>query len=92
MEHLSSFCQMSISEHISAWHRLFAMIEVKNFISLFSLLIIASLVLFIAKEWKGKTQYQRFRNCLYRYKPEIKLFDYLLLVFSQGILNPKIFF
>lgn len=92
MDSSSSFCQMNISEHISAWQRFFTMLKEKNLLlSLFSLLIILSAGLFTAKEQENKIQYQRLRNHLYHYKPEIKLFDYLMLAFSDGLIHSKIY-
>lgn len=92
MDGSSSFCQMNISEHISAWQKFFTILKEKNLLlSLFSLLIIFSVGLFAAKEQEDKAQYQRLRNYLYRYKPEIKLFDHLILAFSDGLIHSKIY-
>lgn len=92
MDGSSSFCQMNISEHISAWQRFFTMLREKNlFLSLFSILIIFAINLSTAKEWKDGEQRQRLRSYLYRHKPELKLFDFLALAFSDGIIHPKIY-
>ncbi len=92
MDGSSSFCQMSISEHISAWQRFFTALREKNLLlSLFSLLIILSVNLFVSRDREDKNQYQRLRNYLYRYKPEIKLFDRLELAFSDGLIHSKIY-
>ena len=86
------FCQMSISEHISQWQQFFSMIREKSLmLTLFSFVIVFSVGLFTHHRFKDTTQYQTFHNYLYRYKPELKLFDYLLLAFSQGIIRSKIY-
>ena len=89
----SSFCQMSVSDHISQWRQSFTMAGEKNLIlSLFSLLIIFYVVIFTntTKAYE-KLKYQRIRSYLYRHKPEIKLFDNLALAFSDGLIHSKIY-
>src|SRR6185503_7474895 len=78
MDDSASICQMTVFEHVSAWQRFFTVLREKNLLlSLFFLLIILFVSLFAIKQQKNKIQYQRLRNYLYRYKPEIKLFDRL---------------
>ena len=90
MDSSSSFCQMSISEHINAWQKFFTLIKENSLLlSLFSLLTLISVNLFI-KDQNKELDYQ-LRNYLYRYRPEVKLFDNLLLAFSQGIIHSKIY-
>ncbi len=92
MDGSASFCQMSISEHISAWQRFFTMIRENNLLlSLFSLLAIVSIGVVISNEFEDKTRDQRLRHYLYRYKPEIKLFNHLELAFSDGLIHSKIY-
>ncbi|OGZ67865.1 MAG: hypothetical protein A3D35_00700 [Candidatus Staskawiczbacteria bacterium RIFCSPHIGHO2_02_FULL_34_9] len=88
----SGFCQMSASEHISRWQQFFTMTKGDNLIlALFSLLIVIWIGLFNRNKFKGMKQYQKFRINFYRYKPELKLFNYLLLAFSRGIIRSKIY-
>ncbi len=92
MDSLSGFCQMSVSEHISQWQQFFAMTKEKNLVlSLFFLMAVILVGLFTHSKFKDETQYQKFRNYLYRYRPELKLFDHLLLAFSQGIIHSKVY-
>lgn len=88
-----SFCQMSVSEHINQWQHFFTAIKEKSLLlSLFSLLIFIQIaVVAINVKAFEKLKHQRFRNYLYRHKPEIKLFDYLALAFSDGIIHSKIY-
>lgn len=90
MSPVSSFCQMSVSEHINQWQQFFRLMREKSL--LLSLLISFLVALFVIDgKAYGKSQRQLHRNYLYRYKPEIKLFDYLVLAFSQGIIKSKIY-
>lgn len=88
-----SFCQMSISEHISQWQQFFSMVREKSLLlSLFLLLVFIQVVVgsSTVKAYE-KLKHGRFRNYFYRHKPEIKLFDHLALAFSKGIIHPKIY-
>ncbi len=88
MNDLSNLCPMSVSEHINQWQQFFTIIREKIILLYpFVLLLVVSLI--IGK--KTCNSLQRYRHYLYRYKPEIKLFNNLLIAFSQGILNPKIY-
>ncbi len=93
MDDSSSFCQMSISEHISQWQQIFTVVRGKSLaLSLLPLLVfLCALVLTVTTKAYEKLKYQRFRKYFYRYKPELKLFDYLLSAFSQGLIHPKIY-
>ena len=93
MDNSSSFCTMSISEHINLWQQLFNIIREKSLLlSLFSILIFLQIAIaaIISKE-HDRLIYQQFRNYLYRHRPEIKLFDMLVLYFSDGTIHPKIY-
>ena len=93
MNDSASLCQMSVTEHIARWQQLFTAIPEKNL--LFSALILLTallMVLFsIVPKIRDKLLFQRFLHYFYRRKPEINLFNHLLLAFSQGILNPRIY-
>lgn len=88
-----SFCQMNLSEHINQWQQFFTVIREKSLFLLSPvLLVFIPVALFtINARAHDKQQLQQSRNYLYQYRPEIKLFDCLLIAFSQGILNPKIY-
>ncbi|MBI3337606.1 MAG: hypothetical protein HY005_03225 [Candidatus Staskawiczbacteria bacterium] len=89
----SSFCQMSVPEHINQWRQLFAVIQEKSLLLLLSVLLVflpsmSSAVNLIAY---NSLKFQLFRNYFYWYKPEVKLFDRLVVDFSQGNIHPKIY-
>lgn len=90
----TSLCQMSFTEHIAKWQQLFIAMPNKSLLfSAFVLLFVLLIALLpIIPKTRGEMMLpQRFRNHLYKHKPEIKLFNHLLVTFSQGILNPKIY-
>jgi hypothetical protein len=89
----SSLCQMTLAEHISQWQQFSTITREKSLlVSLFSLLIFLYVAGFnITTKAYEKLKHQRFRNSFYRYKPELKLFDYLLLAFSNGLIHSKIY-
>lgn len=88
-----SFCQMSISEHISQWQQFFTMTREKSlFLSLFSVLIFIQVAIaIVTKKAYEKLKHQQLRNYFYWHKPEIKLFDNVALAFSDGIIHSKIY-
>ncbi len=88
MNGLSSFCQMSVSEHINQWQQFFKIIKGgAPLLYVFALLFIVLLSIYK----KTNDALQRHRHYFYRYKPEIKLFDNLALAFSDGLIHPKIY-
>lgn len=89
MKGFSSFCHMNLNEHINQHQMMFALTKEKNLL-LISLLTFLFCALLINKS-RDKLKFQPLKNHLYKYKPEIKLFDHLLIAFSRGILNPKIY-
>ncbi len=93
MNSSSSFCQMSVSEHISQWQQFFSITREKSLLlSLFSLLMFLYVaVFFVTAKRYEELKHQRFRGHFYRYAPEIKLFDYLALAFSDGLIRSKIY-
>lgn len=89
----SSFCQMSVPEHINQWKQLFTAIQERSLLLFLSALLVflpVSLFTINIREY-NRLKFQLFRNYLYRHKPEIKLFDYLVVAFSQGNIHPKIY-
>lgn len=89
----TGFCQMTLTEHISLWQETFSLIKVKNFLlAAVSLLVLLFFVAFVSTQ---RTYYQLksqpFRNYIYKYSPEIKLFDHLLIAFSNGLIHSKIY-
>ena len=89
----SSFCQMNLFEHISQWKQLFTAVHGKSLLSFLSVLLIFLPIALLAADARAynRLKLQWLRSHLYRYKPEIKLFDYLVVAFSQGIIHPEIY-
>lgn len=93
MDHSASFCQMSLGEHINQWQQMFTIVKEKSlFLFSMSLLILLFSILFtITLRTYYQLKFQSLRNYLYRHKPEIKLFNRMLLAFSDGIIHSKIY-
>jgi len=93
MDWPASLCQMSFTEHVTQWQQLFIMTREQNlFLSAPALLILFLAVLFPAvPRIRNRLVSQEFHNYFYKYRPEMKLFNYLFIVLSQGILNPRIY-
>ena len=76
---------MSAIEHIAKWHGLFSIIR-NDDVVLLAVLIISA----VRIHYGNDPPLSKFR--LYsKYQPETKLSNYLLMAFSQGILNPRLY-
>ncbi len=93
MKDSSSICQMSVFEHISQWKQLFNLIQERNLLSFLSTFLVSLTVISFATNTQvyNKLKLQRFRNYFYWYKPEVKLFDRLVIAFSQGNIHSQIY-
>ena len=88
---MSAICPMGVFEHIGNWQSLFMVILQE--ISTLSLLITFTLILLIRHKTLYKlpdTATQTQSHYLYQ-NPEVPIFHYLEEMFSQGILNPRIY-
>lgn len=90
----ATMCQMSVTEHITQWQQAFLGIPSKtSFLALSVVFLIAILVSLI----KPSSQLKKLiasimaRFLAYYRVDFIKAFDPLLVAFSDGILNPKIY-
>lgn len=86
----SEVCQMTISQHLSEWHQIFTLGSSSDQFLLLLALLTAGIAFTFFKELLSPYSV----NFYVRYKrenPDLKLFDYLLLAFSKGILHPKIY-
>ena len=87
-----SICQMSVTEHISQWQQVFVGIPTKTNLLALALLLLAIFVIPFAKSFtKIKQNELAIRLISYCKTAATKIFDPLLLAFSRGILNPKIY-
>ena len=89
----SSICPMNIFEHIQAWQKAFRALPAKSFVlSVMSLAYLFFIAAFLVKKLRELLERENFRKFLYyerrRNKP---LFNNLVYLFSQGILNPKLY-
>ena len=88
----ASICQMSVTEHISQWQQAFLGIPTKTNLLALALLLLAVFVIPFAKPLtKIKQNELAIRLISYCKTAATKIFDPLLLAFSDGILNPKIY-
>lgn len=86
----SEGCQMTISQHLGKWQQIFTLDSSSNQFLLLLTLLTAGTAFIFLKEFLSLY----LDNFYVRYKrenPDLKLFDYLLLAFSKGILHPKIY-
>ena len=88
-----SLCQMSATEHISQWQQTFLGVPNKtNFLAL-ALLLAAAVLLTFAKSLFQPKKLTELAAQLFAHHKEhvVKVFDPLLLSFSDGILKPRIY-
>lgn len=87
-------CKMDFSEHLSVWQSIVTSLP-QNFGLLNILLLTVVLVVmipFIHDPLYGLSEKIKFRYKFYiRQNPQISLFNFIQEIFSQGILNPKLF-
>ena len=85
-------CTMNFSEHVSLWQSI-----LRSLPASFSLFSIFAAICFVAAILWHRTlfefsEYAAFRRRLYiKQHPHVRLFDTLREIFSQGILNSKIY-
>lgn len=89
----ATICRMNVTEHIAKWQQAFLGIPTKtNFLALAAALLITALVSFIKPFLQlKKLTVSTVRFLVYRRANFAKVFDPLLVAFSDGILNPKIY-
>lgn len=83
-------CQMTINDHLGRWQQMFATIV--NWSPTIVLLLMVAITIGFVTLFKNLEHV--FLQLHQRYKKEnsiFKLFDYLLLAFSKGILHPQIY-
>ncbi len=85
-----SICQMPAGNHISQWQQIFAATPPLFNILLLSVIFFVGLSFLISQFALAPPNIFAFRTYSANH-PESKLFNNLLLAFSDGILQPKIF-
>lgn len=89
----ASICQMSVTEHISQWQQAFLSVPNKtNFLAL-ALILAAAVLITFAKSLFRLKKLTELAAQLFAYHKEhlVRVSDPLLIAFSDGILNPKIY-
>jgi hypothetical protein len=88
----ASVCQMSITEHISQWQQAFLGAPVNNKVVIFALLILIFAVISFTKPFSQIKQSEAATRFLFYLREMVnKIFNQLLIAFSDGILNPRIY-
>ena len=87
---MSSFCPMAGFDHFTSWLRAFIGIPATDFLVL---LVILFAVGIVADKWRisDDPPYTEKYKYYTREHPDRPLYNYFLLIFSNGILQPKIF-
>lgn len=83
----SSLCQMPATDHLSKWLQMFTALPALSYFLISVALIVISFKFFLP-EFALTPPAFNFRR--YKFNYPDKLFDNLLLAFSDGILHPKI--
>lgn len=93
MGELLPMCQMEMSEHIGYWQNLFtAKVNDTNTLILWLLAISLPLAIYRPDiRHRAKTPLDLSFNLYNKTNPQTHLFNYLNLLFSKGILQPKIY-
>ena len=93
MASAASICQMSITEHISQWQQAFLGVPSKiNFLALALILAAAVMITFAKSLFQPKKLTELAARLLAYHKEHlVRVFDPLLIAFSDGILNPRIY-
>ena len=83
-------CQMTITQHIASWQQIFTATFNWSLVPL--LLLAAAFVAGLTTIFKNiESMFLQLRRRYKKQNPSLKLFDYLLSAFSQGILHPKLY-
>ena len=87
-----TMCQMSVTQHIVQWQRAFLGIPKGDFLAL-AVILLAIVLIPFAKPFSKLEKLTEFTAQLFAHEKAhpLKVFDPLLLAFSDGILNPKIY-
>jgi hypothetical protein len=88
-----SVCQMNITEHIAQWQQAFLGIPTKGDVLTLAVLLLAVALIPFAKPPFQLEKLTKLAAQLFAHHKAnlVKVFDPLLIAFSDGILNPKIY-
>lgn len=88
-----AMCRMNITEHIAQWQQAFLGIPTKGDFLILAVLLLAVALVPFAKQFSQLEKLTESAARLFAcHKTNlVKVFDPLLIAFSDGILNPKIY-
>lgn len=88
-----TMCQMSVTQHIVQWQQSFLGIPIKTSLLALVTALLAVVIIPFVKPFSKLEELNKFvaRLFVYRTTHIVKVFDPLLLAFSDGILNPRIY-
>ena len=89
----TTMCQMSATEHIAQWQRAFLGVPTKGNLLALAIVLFATVLVPFTKPFSQLEKLTKLASRLFAYHKTslVKVFDPLLLAFSDGILNPKIY-
>lgn len=89
----ASVCPMGVIEHIAKWQRLFTATfpQSGDLTFLIFLLFSSAFVSVFVHAPNIGPPALAFSPSISKNKPETKLFNYFVIIFSQGILNPRLY-
>lgn len=88
-----AICQMNITEHITKWQQAFVGIPTKGDTLALAILLFAVVLISFVKQLFQLEKLTELAGRLFAYCKInlVKVFDPLLIAFSDGILNPRIY-
>lgn len=89
----AAVCQMSITEHVAKWQTTFTGVPMQTELAVLALVLLAVALIPFAKPFSELKNLPALTARIRAYQRAYfaKIFDPLLLAFSDGILNPKIY-
>lgn len=89
----TSLCQMGILEHIAKWQQLFTAVFSKSatLTSVLLLLLTLAALATFAREYHNVFFARTLSPPIPKSKPGVKLFNYLVVAFAEGILHSKVY-
>ena len=90
MDGAFSLCRMSVTDHVSRWQALFAAVTPSHAVIFLVLLVLGSAVIAVLRRAAPVVLLEQF-IVPQKGGPDSKLFNHFVLIFSDGILHPKIY-
>ena len=90
MDNTASICNMSPLEHVAQWQQMFTM-TFQDSVSTALLLLLSALIVFAFIGVLPVPKRPPVRLSFSRYRYRERIFDPMRVLFSRGILNPKLY-